>query len=184
MTDHPHQLYAVEFNAADQARLVGFSCGDEAWSRYVAEWIRGSDVLDSIKRGTKVWLFENAGGEIVGFGSVARTRWRWPLPDGSYTSILLIPMLGLGTCFQGQPPDPDWRFALQIMAHLLNAAREMSQEAAAKSGNPIDWLVLLVHRDNQRAIKFYEKCGFELIPDVMRHKDHLVMKLWIGESGS
>ena len=27
MTDHPHQLYAVDFKEADQARLAGFSCG-------------------------------------------------------------------------------------------------------------------------------------------------------------
>jgi hypothetical protein len=76
MTGSPHQLYAVEFHEADQTRLVGFTCGEEAWSRHVAEWIRGPDVLDSIV-----------------------------------------------------------------------------------------------------------KCGFELIPDVLRQRDHLVMKLWIGESG-
>jgi hypothetical protein len=66
MTDHPHQLYAVEFTEADQAGLVSFSCGDEVWTRHVAEWIRSSDVLDSMQRGTKVWLFETPEGEIVG----------------------------------------------------------------------------------------------------------------------
>jgi ribosomal protein S18 acetylase RimI-like enzyme len=181
VTDHPYQLVAVEFTAADQARLAGFSCGNEAWSRHVAEWIRGSDVLDSMKRGTRVWLFENTGGEIVGFGSVGRTRWRWPLPDGSYTSILLVPMLGLDARFRGQPPDAEWRFARQIMSHLMSAAREMSRDAATQSGKAIDWLVLMVHRENHRAIRFYEKCGFELVTGVMRHGDHLVMKLWIGE---
>ena len=182
MTDHPHQLYAIEFTEADQARMAGFSCGVEAWSRAATEWIRGSDVLDSLKRGTRVWLFENAGGEIVGFGSVGPTRWRWPPPDGAYTPILLIPMLGLDTRFQGQPPDPDWRYARQIMSHLISVAMEMSQEAAVHSGTPVDWLTLLVHRDNQRAIRFYQKCGFELLPGVVRYKDHLVMKLWIGEA--
>lgn len=33
MTANPHQLYAVQFTEADQARLVGFSCGDAPWSR-------------------------------------------------------------------------------------------------------------------------------------------------------
>ena len=155
MTDHQHQLYAVNFKEADQVRLIGFSCGDEIWSRHVAEWIRGSDVLDSMKKGTKVWLFENASGEIVGFGSVGRTRWRWPLRDGAYNTILLLPMLGLATRFQGQPPEPEWRFARQIMSHLIHAAREMS-EATAQSASPIDWLVLMVHRDNLRAVKFYQ----------------------------
>jgi RimJ/RimL family protein N-acetyltransferase len=41
----------------------------------------------------------------------------------------------------------------------------------------------MVHRDNRRAIAFYEKCGFELIPDAVRHEDHRVMKLWIGAQG-
>ena len=41
----------------------------------------------------------------------------------------------------------------------------------------------MVHRDNSRAIRFYEKCGFELIPGVVRYKDHRVMKLWIGGTG-
>lgn len=184
MTDHPHQLYAVEFTAADQARLAGFSCGDDTWARHVAEWIRGSDVLDSMSRGTKVWLFETAEGEIVGFGSLGPTRWRWPPPDGSRTVVLLIPMLGLDIRFQGQPPDPQWRFARQIMSHLASEARAMSGQSAEATGTPIDWLVLLVHRDNQRAIRFYEKCGFELIPGVLRRRDHVVMKLWIGESES
>ena len=138
MPDHPHQLYAVELHEADQARLAGFTCGDEAWSRHAAEWIRGSDVLDSIAKGTKVWLFENAGGEIVGFGSVGRTRWRWPLPDGSYTSILLIPMLGLRTSFQGQPPDPDWRFARQIMSHLIHArARDVANGSGGRCAHQL-----------------------------------------------
>jgi hypothetical protein len=79
MTEHPNELLARRFKEADQARLVGFSCGNDDWSRHVGEWIRGSEVLDSMERyGTKVWLFETIGGDIVGFGSVGLCRWRWP----------------------------------------------------------------------------------------------------------
>ncbi len=82
--DHPHQLYAIEFTEADQARLVGFSCGEELWSKHVTEWILGPDVLDSMKEhGTRVWLFETVQGDIVGFGSVGTSVWRWPPPDGT-----------------------------------------------------------------------------------------------------
>lgn len=162
MTDHPHQLYAVEFTEADQDRLVGFSCGETVWSRHVAEWIRGSDVLDSMQKGTKVWLFETSDGTIVGFGSVGPTRWRWPPPDGEGTSLLLIPMLGVDSRFQAQPPDREWRFARQIMGHLLHEAEVISQAAAESTGSHIDWLVLLVHRDNTRAIHFYEKYASNL----------------------
>lgn len=82
-TVHPHQLHAVEFAEADQARLAGVSCGDEPWSKHVTEWIRGSDVLDSMQRGTRVWLFETDHGEVVGFGSIGTSTWRWPPPDGA-----------------------------------------------------------------------------------------------------
>lgn len=68
------------------------------------------------------------------------------------------------------------------MSHVICEAKAMSRKATAESGTSIDWLVLLVHRDNRRAIRFYEKCGFELIPGVVRGNDHLVMKLWLGET--
>ena len=178
--EHPYQLYAVEFTESDQMRLTGFSCGDEAWSRHVAEWIRGSDVVNSMQRGTKFWLFENADGEIVGFGSVGRTRWRWPLPDGSYTPILLIPMLGLDSRFQGQPTDPEWRFSVQIMSHLIHAARAVARGATV--GHAQRLVGLNGSFRELRAIKFYEKCGFELIPGVLLRNDQRVMKLWIGDA--
>ena len=60
----------------------------------MAEWILGSDVFDSMGRGTRVWLFETGQGDIVGFGSVGTTVWRWPPPGGTLANILLIPMLG------------------------------------------------------------------------------------------
>lgn len=70
------------------------------------------------------------------------------------------------------------------MSHLIHTARELSQKAAGQSVVPIDCVVLPVRRDNPRAINFYEKCGFELLSDVVRQEAHQVMKLWIGESGN
>jgi len=181
MTEHPLQLFAEQFTEADQTRLVGFSCGEEPWSRHVAQWIQGSDVLDSMKRGTRVWLFESTQGEVVGFGSLGTSRWRWPPPNGESTTILLIPMLGIDVRFHGQPSDPDWRFSHQLMSHLISEGQRTSREWHGDQGQKPDWLVLMVHRDNLRAIKFYENCGFELIPNVVRRENHLVMKLWVGE---
>ncbi len=181
MTPHPHQLYAVPFTEADQARLAGFSCGDEPWSRHVAEWILGSDVFDSMKRGTRVWLFENATGEIVGFGSLGMSTWKWPPPDGAKSTLVLIPMLGIDQKFHGEPPDPDWRYSRQIMGHLIAEAQALARGQTDDTSNIAPWLVLMVHRDNTRAIRFYEQCGFEVIPGIVRRNDHLVMKIWIGE---
>ena len=180
MTDRPHQLYPVEFHKTDQARVVEFSCGEEIWSRHVAEWIRGSDVFSSMEKGTRVWLFETAEGEIVGFGSLGTSIWRWPPPDGKRTTIVLIPMLGIDTRYHGQPPEKQWRYSRQIMSHLLFEARQLSRQWSGDANQRPQWLVLMVHKENKRAVRFYQRCGFEMIPGVERYKNHLVMKMWIG----
>ena len=184
MTDHPQQLYAVEFTEADQARLVGFSCGEEKWSQHFSEWILGSDVVESMKKGTRVWLFETAQSEVVGFGAIGKTRWQWPPPKGARATLVIIPMLGLDARFHGQPPDPAWRSSRQMMSHLFAEGQRLVHEWPGNLTERPQWMVLLVHQDNRRAIWFYEQCGFELIPNVVRRNDHLIMKIWIGESGA
>ena len=185
MADHPNQLYAVEFTEADQARLAGFSCGGELWSKHVTEWILGSDVLDSMEEhGTRVWLFETGDSDIVGFGSVGTSVWRWPPPNGAKTNIVLIPMLGIDVRFQGKPSDPEWRYSRQIMEHLLAEGQRLAIEWPEGSGPRPEWIVLMVRRDNARALKFYENCGFELIPGVERRNNHGVMKVWIGDQST
>ena len=131
-----------------------------------------------MQRGTTAWLYRNQAEEVVGFGSLGPIRWRWPLPDGSYANLLIIPMLGIDERFHGKPPEEEWRYSRQIMNHLVYEARQMS--AGAKK--PIEWLLLLVHSDNERAIKLYEKFDFVLIPDVTRGPaGHLVMKHRLAE---
>ena len=67
------------------------------------------------------------------------------------------------------------------MFHLIAEAQRKAREWTGDAEKKPQWLVLMVHRDNARAIRFYERCGCELIPGVVRRKDHLVMKLWISE---
>ncbi len=181
MSVHPHQLYAVPFQEADQDRLAGFCCGTEHYADYLREWIQGSEVSDSLKRGTQVWLFENTVGQIVGYGSLGRTRWRWPLPDGKYDYLQILPALAVAEDFQGRPPDKDWRYSVQILSHLI-AEAEFNYRASLETKKPLlAWLVLMVHNDNQRGIRFYQTIGFELIPHLERRHGHLVMKLWLGD---
>ena len=163
VADHPHQLYVVEFTEAQQARLRGFSCGDETvTARMATEWILGSSALISReKHGTRVWLFETSRGEVVGFGSVGPATWRCPPPDGDREEVVIIPMLGIDAKFQGQPDDPDWRYADQIMAHLLCEAQRIAREWNGDAARRPRRVVLLVHPDNRRAIRFYERCGFD-----------------------
>lgn len=187
MTEHPHQLRALEFTEADQERLVGFSCGEAAWSRLATEWIVGSSALDALKRGNRVWLFETTDTNVVGFGCLGTSTWRWPPPDGKDRErVVLIPMLGIDQRFQGKPADAEWRYSRRIMSHLIAEATRIAREWTGAPDKKPNWLVLMVHRDNARAICAYKRCGFQVMVDpvgkpVERHHGHILMKLWIGE---
>lgn len=163
-----HQLFADVFSAADQSEMAGLHCGDSPWSRAAAEWIKGSDVCDSIeKHQTRVWVFRNASDDIVGFGSLAATRWkRWPPPDGPRSRLLYIPQLGIDSRFHGKPDDPEWRFSNQIMDHLIHEARELALEIhdTKPASKHVDLLFLQVHKDNIAAKKVYERFEFERLP--------------------
>ena len=174
------QLYAEEFTEADQGNLVGFSCGSSVSGRLCTEWICGSDVLDSMKRGTKVWLYHNEAGELIGYGSIGLTSWRWPLPDGGYTSLILVPMLGIDQRFQGKPPDKQWRYSHQIMKHLIYNAHEINRQRK----NPIDRMVLMVDPENQSGIRLYEQFDFALIPNVTRGAGQRVMQHLLASDDS
>ena len=90
-------------------------------------------------------------------------------------------MLGIGEAFRGQPADPDWRYSGQIMEHLIAETVQLARNGMEDGTNMPQWLALMVHRDNARAIRFYERCGLELIPGVVRNNGHFVMNVWIGE---
>lgn len=66
-----YELFADEWNEADQGDLVGFSCGDSTSGRLCTEWISGSGVLDSLKRKTKVWIYRNQTENVVGYSCFA-----------------------------------------------------------------------------------------------------------------
>jgi ribosomal protein S18 acetylase RimI-like enzyme len=67
------------------------------------------------------------------------------------------------------------------MGHLIAEAAELAHAGHESGAGVPQWLVLMVHRENGRAIRFYEQCGFELIPGVERRNQHVVMKLWIAD---
>lgn len=181
MTGAPSSLRAVEFTPADQSRFADFDCGAEPWSEYVAHWIRGDEVLRSMERGTRVWLFGTELGELVGFGALGPTSWKWPPPGGPPLPVQIIPALGIDVRFQGKPADPAWRYSVQIMSHLIAEACAHARTSANDQAPGPKPLVLLVHRDNERARRFYEKIGFRLIENVVRRHDHLIMHLSLND---
>lgn len=181
-------LFADEFTAADQPFLAGLRCGDEPWAQAATEWIKSSEVLDSIdKHGTKVWIYRNSEEDdaIVGFSSLAATGWqKWPPPDGKRSRLLYVPQLGLEQKFRGYPPDPEWRYSNQILEHLIGEAKLLAKQIQQEKppSKHVDLLTLKVHRENAAARKVYERYGFELLPG-FEDNEHFVMshRLELGE---
>lgn len=145
------------------SEVSGFYCGGEQWEKAQAEWI-AKHALPRIEKGdTEVWLYYNSQKELVGYGSLGKTRRRFPGPDDEYVNLCLLPSLAIKSEFQGKP-DTKPRYSHQIIIDLIEKAREKQK---------YDTLTLDVHQDNQRAIRFYKKYDFLIWGDV--HRDHLKM---------
>lgn len=128
------------------------------------------------KWSTRVWVFRDEADSIVGFASLGPTRRRWPPPSGEYVSLLIIPQLGIDIRFRGQPPDREWRYANQIMRHVIFEAQDWASEARRTKPNKghFDLLMLQVHRDNHAARRLYERFGFAIVPS-FECNSHFVM---------
>lgn len=140
--------------------VQSFYCGNEPWEREVSDWIKGgpdgqSGVIVDMQRpsGCEVWLYRTQNNILVGFGSLSEPPWPYPLKGDPHPN--LIPMLGVRREFWGEPRDVPKaeRYSAQIMDDLQNEARKHSDRSPA--------IVLYVHPDNARAIKFYKEAGFD-----------------------
>jgi len=152
-------LRVVEFSAVDLPHVQAFDCGDNDWSLLAARWIKSAPpfpgALKSIEdHGNAVWLyFLDAVDEefLVGFTSLGQTRWPLPPPDGPRRNVGFIPMLAVASAFQGKPTAAArGRYVDEMLEHLIEQA--LRQEYRE--------LCLFVHKDNQRAIRLYERYGF------------------------
>jgi GNAT superfamily N-acetyltransferase len=166
----PYQLYADEFTEEDLPELAQFDCcgdSDAPWARAANEWLLGSDVWESKRRGTRVWLYRLATGVVVGFGSLGMPRRRWPPPDGEYRNLLIIPMLGIDHLSQGKPTDAE-KYSHQMLNHLLYEASQLVQREEAGGRSRPNVLALYVHEDNRPAQRLYEEFGFVAEPKAAR----------------
>jgi len=175
MDESPYQLYADLLTENDRPDLAQFDCGSGKWAEAATEWIQGSDVWESIKKkGTRVWLFRNDQGVLVGFGSLGFTRRKWPPPDGQHGNLQIIPMLGLDFHFQGKPPDRQWRYSHQLISHVRYEAMKSLAQHVLSGRNTLPLLMLYVHQENAAAIKLYQTFGFTAEP-AARTNDHILM---------
>jgi hypothetical protein len=152
------------FTEADLAlsEIQAFECGPERWDREVAEWIKSASgensVIEDIKRfGTKVWLYRDEQGDLVGFSSLGQTKYTWPVGGKKKELVNVIPFIGVHHKFKGEPADAqrDDKYAYQILDDLLTEAA-----ASALSNGAYALVVLSVDYQNKRAIRFYENRDF------------------------
>ena len=155
-----HDLCVQPFSESLLADVRDFRCGDEAWQIEVARWIKDSSVDDCavkwMQRGTRVWLYRTAEGELVGYGSLGTTKWRMRR-DAPRQPVSIIPAFAVQSRFQGEPKQfpPDERYSYRIMADLISKA--------ASQGPMI--IGLFVDKRNARAMAFYNRIGFQSLPD-------------------
>ena len=172
------------------AAVVGFDCGQEPWQVKQSEWIQNQGekgVNWSIQQfGTKVWLYADERGDLVGFGSLGKSRWHWPLATNPRIPIGIIPAVAIQRAFWGKPEGPrEERYSTQILQHLIHEANR-----SCEAGEIEPLLGLFVHPDNVQAIRAYERVGFE--PFAQTAGDHVSMILKLsakkgggmGETGS
>lgn len=175
-------LYAVNFTESERDRLTAVSFGTDRYGELVTEWLLGSDVLDSMQRGTKVWLFETEDGQVAGIGSLGTCRRRWPPPHGHHKNLLLIPMLAVAQPFREDKRPHEARVSTRIFQHILAKAEELiASRKTDDRSSLLPRLLVYVHEANDRALRFWQRIGFQTIPNARHHNDHLILQLWAEE---
>ena len=165
----PESLKTRQFSEelAATTDVQAFECGEEAWSRDMADFIKSQRVIDSITRkGNECWLYYREDDTLVGFGTVGKTTWRIPAPNGPSVELSIIPAVAVQSGFQGCPKGQT-TFARLIMSDLAAKAR--------KHGT--DKIGLFVHEDNARAIRFYENIGFGRLTGEFRNHIRMLLEL-------
>lgn len=151
--------------------VSGLSFGRDEPGIAAAEWIQDGtfqSVRRELNRGTQVWLYRNATGAVVGFGSLGTIRWDF---GGEYRKIQFIPMLGIVAGHQGLPkPDSGTpKYCHQLIAHLIAEAQVRASESS--------YLGLSVRPDNRRAIRLYERAGFVDVETENKRTKHMLVRL-------
>lgn len=95
MADH---IVREAFSAAKHIpELANFDCGGHDYQIAVSDWIKAihpdDSVLTDISRfGTKVWVYYNQAGDVVGFASLGLTNWSlWPPSQKRKAPVVIIP---------------------------------------------------------------------------------------------
>src|SRR5262245_8047965 len=130
------QLVKIAFHKDLLPKVQGFDCGDEPWEREVSDWLKAPSAeqgaIHDWYRGTEIWLYATAAGELVGVGTLGKASTRWPTNKDPKIETSIIPMLGVDRRFQGQPPGPrEGRYSTQILSDLIVEAQSHKEDRPA-----------------------------------------------------
>ena len=130
-----------------------FDFGVEPYHREMSHWLV-CEAATAMGYGTKVWLYGNKSGDIIGFGSLGESKWNYPDKKSPPIRVAVIPAIGLRQEFWGCPkgPDASERYSSQIMSHQIALAPQLPSRPSA--------LGLYVYPANLAAIKLYERHHF------------------------
>jgi len=160
----------IPFSVHLSSRVTDFDCGSEPWESELSRWItapeteRGEGLWCIVKRKTRVWLYENLTGELVGYASLGDSKWDFPEQKSASGEISfrrmpiqIIPAFAIQRAFWGQPQGvpSDQKYSRLILKHVINVAIE---RIVVEDAAPI--LGLFVHQQNPKAIHIYRSLGF------------------------
>jgi hypothetical protein len=162
-------LTKYPFTRADWGEVQSFDCGSKEHQREVSDWLKGPEGADSALSAiyttppARVYLYrledaddEAAGqGELVGFGALGQSRWRWTGKKDPFVPLTILIWFAVRNEFKRQPPgEPDGYYSSQILDDLIAEAMEQQDT------HPI--LGLCVRPENIGAIDLYRRKGFSV----------------------
>jgi GNAT superfamily N-acetyltransferase len=189
----------IQFEADLLPLVADFDCSEVPgnptfWEEEINEWIRmdpatNDGALHYMQQGTHVWLYFNENRGLVGYSSLGVSKWPDPnvlekVPRAKRVPINLTPAVGIHWKFLGGPADvdPHERYSSKIMEHVIFEAR--------KNTDLQPFLGLYVHPMNRKAIRFYERVGFERFHQTFHHEqagcDYLsyILKLAVNQAAT
>src|SRR5271166_6604142 len=86
--------------------VQAFNCGNESYEQEIADWLRSAEdgamhavTSTNPREHADVWLYLTARRELVGVGSLGRTRWPFDDPYNRPIDVAIIPYVALATTF-------------------------------------------------------------------------------------
>jgi hypothetical protein len=155
--------------AAQSSFLASFECGNEFWEREVADWIKGQSVIDTMEqRQTVVYFYYTDARDFMGYGTLSYADWHHPRAEDPTTRVASIPALALASQFHGGCEVDGRRFSDLIIGDLV---------ARARGETTYNDLVLLVHEQNKRGRRVYERNQFALMDSSLNKRGHVYNKM-------